>query len=128
MSRNCLFALKLNYDEPSCHASMIINDNWLCHMIFGHLNFGRIKYLTSKNLVTDLPFINVLDKVCDSCVLDEKYKHVFPKTQAWRASRSLELVHSYLCSMEVPSNGGNKYLSLLLMIIVEKGMAVFFGV
>ena len=91
MSRNHLFTLKLNYNEPSCHAFMIVDNNWLWHMRLGHLIFGSIKYLASKNLVTDLIFVYALDKVYKSCVLDKKYRHVFPKRQAWRASSCLNL-------------------------------------
>ena len=91
MSRNRLFTLKLNYDEPSCLAFMIVDNNWLWHMRLRHLIFGSIKYLASKNLVTDLLFVYAPDKVYESCVLDKKYIHVFPKRQAWRASSSLNL-------------------------------------
>ena len=109
MSRNHLFVLKLNYDEPFCHAFIIVDDNWLWHMRLGHLNCSIIKYLASKNLLTGLPFINVLDKVCKSCVLGKKHKHVFPKRQSWRANRPLEHIHVDLCFAEVPSNGGSRY-------------------
>ena len=45
----------------------------------------------------------------EPCVLEKKHKYHFPKRKIWRARQSLQLIHSDLCSVEVPSHGGNKY-------------------
>ncbi|XP_071940050.1 uncharacterized protein [Coffea arabica] len=65
--------------------------------------------LIAKKLVIGLPSVEFPDKKCESCILGKKHRDPFPKGKAWRANRPLELIHSDLCSVEIPSNGGSKY-------------------
>ena len=109
MSRNRLFPMNIKYDADLCCKATVVDDNWLWHMRLGHFNFESIKFLANKKWVTGLPVIKAPDQLCEACVVGKKHRDPFPKGRAWRASKPLELVHSDLCYVEVPSNGGNKY-------------------
>ena len=109
MNRSRLWPLSLNCGDLPCFNSVTCDDSWLWHMRFGHLNFGSLKFLAKKKFVIGLPSVEFLDKKCESCILGKKHRDPFPKGKAWRANRPLELIHSDLCSVEVPSNGGSKY-------------------
>ena len=43
------------------------------------------------------------------CVLKKQHRDAFQTNKSWRAKRSLEIIYSYLCIVEVPSNGGCMY-------------------
>src|ERR1044072_2337374 len=109
MSRNRLFPMNIKYDADICCKAAADNDNWLWHMRLGHFNFESIKFLARKKWVTGLPFIKTPDQLCEACVVSKKHRDPFSKGRAWRATKPLELVHSDLCYVEVPSNGGNTY-------------------
>ncbi|KAK2979582.1 hypothetical protein RJ640_020074 [Escallonia rubra] len=106
MPTNRLLPTNINYGNSSYCNSVIIDDNWLWHMRLGHLNFGSITFLANKEWVLGLPTIQVPDQVCEPCVMGKKHRDPFPTRQPWRAKSPLELVHSDLCYVEVPSNGG----------------------
>ncbi|KAK3027764.1 hypothetical protein RJ639_042256 [Escallonia herrerae] len=91
-------------DESFC-SSVKFDDNYKIPVIrkgriaiklmrLGHLNFGSIKFLANKEWVLGLPTIQVLDQVCESCVMGKKHRDPFPIRHAWRAKSPLELVHS----------------------------------
>lgn len=109
MTKNRLFPLKLHHAFLSCCNSEIPDDNWLWHMRFGHFHFSGLNYLARKKLVSDLPVVNIPDRVCEICVIGKKHKEPFPVGKSWRATQQLEIVHSDLCSLEVQSHGGSKY-------------------
>ncbi|PRQ23286.1 putative RNA-directed DNA polymerase [Rosa chinensis] len=109
MAPNRLFPLHMQYDKLPCFSSMENGDNWLWHMRFGHLNFNSLNALARKNLVCGLSPIHVPDQVCETCVLGKKHRDTFPKGKTLRAQKPLEIIHSDLCSVEVPSHGGGKY-------------------
>ena len=73
------------------------------------MNFGSMNYLVSNKLVSGMPSIKAPEYICETCVAGKKPRQPFPKGKAWRAKRPLELVHSDLCSVDVPSNNGKKY-------------------
>ncbi|XP_072054397.1 uncharacterized protein [Arachis hypogaea] len=78
------------------------------HMRFGHVHFSGLNYLSRKGLVSGLPRIHIPNCVCEICQLGKKHRCPFPTGKSWRARRLLEIVHSDLCYVEVPSNGGSK--------------------
>ena len=41
------------------------DESWLWHFRFGHLNFGGMKLLHTKNMVKGLPLIDGLERVCE---------------------------------------------------------------
>ncbi|TXG46863.1 hypothetical protein EZV62_026157 [Acer yangbiense] len=90
MSQNRLFSLFINYNSLACFSSVICDENWLWHIRFGHVNFGSLKQLASRKMVSRLPSINPPDRVCETCVLGKKHKDLFPIGKAWRASALLE--------------------------------------
>ncbi|XP_072078168.1 uncharacterized protein [Arachis hypogaea] len=55
MTSNRMFPLKIQHVNPSCMSSVILDDNWLWHMQFGHFHFSGLNYLSRKGLVSGLP-------------------------------------------------------------------------
>ncbi|TXG70958.1 hypothetical protein EZV62_005893 [Acer yangbiense] len=90
MSQNRLFPLPINSDSLPCFSSVMCDENWLWHMRFGHVNFGSLKQLASRKMVSGLPSINPPDRVCETCVLGKKHRDPFPIGKAWRTSALLE--------------------------------------
>ena len=109
MSRNRLFPLNIKYGIGLCCITSIGDDNWLWHMHLGHFNFRSIKFLADKQWVSGLPSIQVPNQLCEACIMGKKHRDPFPQGRAQRATKPLEIVHSDLCYVEVPSFGGNKY-------------------
>lgn len=64
-------------------------------------------------------------QVSESCVLEKKHRDPCLKGKAWRTKQSLELIHLYLCSDEVPSIGGSKY-SITFIDAFSKKTSVYF--
>ena len=88
----------------------LVDESWLWHRRFGHLNFESLKNLQQKNMVYGLPTIQEVKQVCEGCALGKHHRESFPKENAWRAKAPLELVHTDVCRlMDTPTHGGNKY-------------------
>ncbi|KAG6473883.1 hypothetical protein ZIOFF_067801 [Zingiber officinale] len=68
----------------------------LWHLRYGHLNQRGLHLLKEKNMVTDLPNIQITSNVCEGCVYGKMHKLPFPKL-SWQAKAPLELVHSDIC-------------------------------
>lgn len=84
---------------------------------FGHFHFSGLNYLAKKNLVSDLPVVDIPDRVIVRFVwLGKKHRDPFPVSKSWRATKQLEILRSDLCSLVVPSHGDSKYFFTLLMI------------
>ncbi|TXG59142.1 hypothetical protein EZV62_016971 [Acer yangbiense] len=109
MSPNRLFPMHIKSDTLPCFSFVIGDGSWLWHMRFGHVNFRSLKLLSSRKMVSELPVIDPPDRVCEACVMGKKHKDPFPTKKTCRVSRSLELMHSDLCSVETLSNGGYRY-------------------
>lgn len=62
-------------------------DSWFCHFHYGHLNFGGLKTLRQKEMVSDLPQIVILSQVCEDCVVSKQNREQFPKGKSLRAKR-----------------------------------------
>ncbi|XP_031120895.1 F-box/LRR-repeat protein At3g03360-like [Ipomoea triloba] len=60
----------------------------------------EILFLASNSLSAD-------ENIC--CLIGKKHREPFPVGKSKRATKQLEIVHSDLCSVEVPSNGGSRY-------------------
>ena len=72
-------------------------DSWLWHFRFGHLNFGELKLLHTKNMVKGFPFIDKLDRVCEVYIFGKQHRETFPVGKSYRARTPLEIVHSDIC-------------------------------
>jgi transposase InsO family protein len=60
--------------------------------------------------VVGLPRLDSFEDVCESCATGKAHREAFDKTEVWRASQPLELVHSDVCGpMQVTTGGGNRY-------------------
>ena len=86
------------------------DESWLWNFKFGHLNFGGLKLLHTKNMVKVLPLIDILERVCEGCIFGKQHRETFPVRKSYRACTPLEIVHSDICGpMQTSSIGGCKY-------------------
>jgi hypothetical protein len=76
------------------------------HQIFGHLNMASLKKL--EKMVNGMNLKEVpLHHVCETCIKGKHQRTFFPKDEATKASKLLELVHSNVCKlMKTTSRGG----------------------
>ncbi|RVW80415.1 Retrovirus-related Pol polyprotein from transposon TNT 1-94 [Vitis vinifera] len=98
------------------HGMEDVEEAWLWHRRFGHLNFNSLKMLCQRKMVQGLPnIIEEKNEVCDGCALGKHHRQSFPKGVAWRAKKVLELIHTDICGpMSTPSQGNNKYFVLFI--------------
>lgn len=106
--------MNIKYDVDMCCKTVVVDDNWIWHMCLEHYNFDNIKFIANKKWFIGLLVIQAHDQRCESCLLGKKHQNPFPKWNAWRAAKPLKLMHSDLCYVEVPYNGGNKYFITLV--------------
>jgi len=109
MTPNRLFPLKVQHDKIPCLSSIIQNDDWLWHMRFGHYHFSGLNFFSKKEYVSGLPVINIPEGIRETCEFGKKHRESFPTGKSWRARKPLEIVHSDLCMVEIPTHGGSKY-------------------
>ena len=111
MTANHMFPLYLHNTAHLCFSAKLTDESWLWHFRYGHLNFGGLKTLQQKNMVTGLPQITASSQVCEECVISKQHRNQFPQGKSWRAKKALELVHSDICGPITPHfNGGKRYL------------------
>lgn len=116
MTTNRMFVLSadlpLNDSKPKCFqatTSDSITDLW--HKRFGHLNMKGLRTLAYRKMVTGLPILKASSKVCEECVTGKQQRDSFKKTSTWRASQTLQLIHSDICGPITPeSNSGKRYV------------------
>ena len=126
MTVNRMFPLYLHNTTHSCLSAKLKDVSWLWHFRYGHLNFGGLKTLQQKNMVTGLPSITAPAEVCEECVVSKQHRNPFPHGKSWRASRPLELIHSDLCGPINPSsNGGKRYIITFIDDFSRKTWAYF---
>jgi len=77
-------------------------------MCFGHYHFSRLNYLSRKDYVRGLLIVNIPNRVCETCEIDKKHRDSFPTGKSLRARKPLEIVHSNLCIVEIPTHGGRR--------------------
>ncbi|XP_068650707.1 uncharacterized protein [Aristolochia californica] len=106
MTVNHMFSLYLHNTAHLCFSAKLKDEAWLWHFRYGHLNFGRLKTLQQKNLVTGLPQITVSSQVCEECVVSKQHRNQFPQGKSWRAKKALVLVHSDSCGPITPHANG----------------------
>ena len=135
-SANRLYILKLDIARPVCLAAQGGDAAWLWHARFGHLNFRALEKLARDGMVRELPLINHVDQVCDSCLAGKQRRLPFPSEAKYRAENKLELVHGDICGPVTPATpSGNKLFLLLvddlsrymwLILLSSKDQAVQF--
>jgi len=86
------------------------DESWLWHFRFGHLNFGGMKLLHTKNMVKGFPLIDRPERVCEGCIFGKQHRDTFPVRNSYRAQTPLEIVHSDICGpLQTLSIGGYNY-------------------
>ncbi|KAM3310132.1 hypothetical protein ACQJBY_031052 [Aegilops geniculata] len=66
-------------------------------------------------MVSGMPFIDHVDRVCDGCLVGKQHRRPFPAQSTYRASDALELLHGDLCGPITPAiHGGKKYFFLVV--------------
>ena len=96
------------------------------HLIFGHLNFGGMKLLHTKNMVKGLPLVEKLERVCEACIFYKQHREIFPFGKSYRAHTPLEIVHSNICRpVETSSMGGCNYFLTFIDDFTRKTLVSF---
>jgi hypothetical protein len=81
---------------------------WHCRL--GHLNYPQLSDLSSKQLATGIPRLEINKKTCSICVQAKHPRTPTPITATHRATRPLELIHTDLCGpLSITSLGGSNY-------------------
>ncbi len=69
-------------------------------------NFKKLKKMVNRLNLKEMP----LHHVSEACIEGKHYRTSFPKDEATRASKLLELVHNDVCGpMNTTSCGGARY-------------------
>ncbi|XP_073219745.1 uncharacterized protein [Cicer arietinum] len=69
LSKNITFFINIQAADIQClKAVSLVDEDWLWHARFGHLNFRSLQQLESKKMVSGIPIIDVPEKVCDVCM------------------------------------------------------------
>ena len=125
MSPNRLFPLRIQHDQFPYLSSIIPNDDWMWHMRFGQFHFSGLNYMSRKEYVSGLPVVNIPSGVCETCQIGKKHRESFPTGKSWRAKKLLEIVHSDLCSVEIPTPGGCRYFITFIDDFSKKAWVYF---
>ncbi|KAJ9557149.1 hypothetical protein OSB04_011763 [Centaurea solstitialis] len=114
MTANRMFPLDRYNTSHLCLSTKLDDEAWLWHFHYGHLNFGGLKILWQKNMVTGLPQLAAPSQLSEECVVSKQYHNQFPHRRSWRAKKALKLVHSDICRPITPhSNGVGKKIIVL---------------
>lgn len=93
MSQKRTFKIELDVTEHKCLEIAARKDEWLWHYILSHLNFKNIINLKRGNMVSDLPEIKILNKVCEKYVHEKKHKNNFSKDARSKSKATLEIIY-----------------------------------
>jgi hypothetical protein len=102
-----LYLLNVNVRKESANVAKCSNEGvTLWHQRIGHLNMASLTKL--EKMVDGMNLKEVpLHHVCEACIEGKQQKTFYPKDEATRASKLLELVHSNVCGpMKTTSRGG----------------------
>ncbi|CAL2234198.1 unnamed protein product [Prunus armeniaca] len=115
MKSNRCYPVSFLADNQLLMKTSFTQCTWMWHKRLGHLHFKGLKQLREKDMVHGLPQLEEQSGVCEGCQLGKQHRVVFPKEQAQRASKALELVHIDLCGpMRNESVARNKYFMLII--------------
>ncbi len=92
----------------------------LWHQRLGHLNMASLTKL--EKMVNGMNLKEVpLHHVCEACIEGKHQRTYFPNDEVTRASKLLELVHSYVCEpMKITSRGGAWYFVTFIDNFLKK--------
>jgi hypothetical protein len=77
-SANWLYILEVELARPVCLAAKTIDNAWLWHVRFGHLNFPALCKLAKEDMVRGLPKVEHVDQVCSGCLVGKHRCTTFP--------------------------------------------------
>jgi len=106
MEKN-LYLLNINVQKENANVAKSLSVGaTLWHQRFSHFNMASLKKL--EKMVNGMNLKKVpLHHVCEACIEGKHQRTYFPKDEATRASKLLELVHSDVCGpMKTTSRGG----------------------
>ena len=93
-----------------------INDSWLWHKRFYHINFDSIMRTSRIFSIRDFPkIVKPTNTICKECVLEKHNKNSFPSNQFTYIGK-LEIIHTYISG---PTNTKGFYGERYFMIIVD---------
>jgi hypothetical protein len=101
--------------QTKCHKTSVdIGELW--HQRLGHLNYHDLIKIAKKEVVSDLPKLNYLEKgKCGPCQLGKQTRNPHKKTSGIRTTRTLELLHMDLMGpTRTASLGGKKYILVVV--------------
>ncbi|WVY99219.1 hypothetical protein V8G54_031370 [Vigna mungo] len=114
-SRNRTFRVNLNATEIQCMSATNVEEEWLWHYRFGHLNFRSLCQLRDKDLVKGIPAFATPSKICECCAAGKQNRSAFKRHAPKRARQVLNVVHADVCGpFDVSSLGGNRYFLLFV--------------
>lgn len=110
MERNRNFPIEFQYAEVAAMKVDVVQDSWLWHKRFCHLNFQGLKPLQKNSMVNGLPEIKETIDVCEGCIMGKQHRNSFPRQSTWRTKAPLELIHTNICGkMQTPSLSQYRY-------------------
>jgi hypothetical protein len=110
-----LYLFNVNVRKENANMAKSSNEGaMLWHQRLGHLSMASLTKL--EKMVNGMNLKEVpLHHVCEACIEGKHQSTSFPKDEATRASKILELVHSNVCGlMKTPSHGGARYFVTFL--------------
>lgn len=92
-----------------------------------------MRSIIKKELVVEIPNIDVKKDTCESCLRGKQTRQVFSQSTPFRATQVLQLIHRDLCGLITPPTAAqNKYIFVLIddhshymwsILLKEKGEA-----
>ena len=79
MTANRMFPLYLHNTAHLCFLEKLKDEAWLWHFHYGNLNFGGLRTLQQKSMVTRLPQITTSSQFCEECVVSKQHRNQFPQ-------------------------------------------------
>ncbi|KAL6320112.1 hypothetical protein AAG906_004621 [Vitis piasezkii] len=104
--RRNLLSIVFKYVENVALRMEDVEETWLWHRRFGHLNFNSLKMLCQRKMVQGLPnTIEEKNEVCDGCALGNRLE----------SKEGIGVSSHDICGpMSTPSQGNNKYFVLFI--------------
>jgi hypothetical protein len=110
ISANRMYMIFAPVILPKCLQVSKVDETYLWHYRYAHLNLKGLRTLNQKQMVKGLPEVKDMEDKCVDCLTGKQHRDSVPKKANWRASHKLQLVHSDICGPIKPeSNGGNRY-------------------
>jgi hypothetical protein len=101
-----LYLLNINVRKESANVAKSSNEGaTLWHQRLGHLNMGSLKKLDKMFNGMNLKEVP-LHHVCEACIEGKHQRTFFPKDEAAKASKLLELMHSDVCRLMMVTSSG----------------------